>query len=150
VAQQPVLARNTVLQILAGDGLTWVQLEGIQTLSVDPSTGEVVQDKTTYGNGGHDAGIKTQIGTSAEVGYLRLVDDITGARAPGQARVETLSQLTGSAGFAQVRLRELSDTFWSYWSETLVTAGASTGATNDLRSGSYTFRRNVLPQLVAV
>lgn len=149
MAQQPVLARTTLVQIHDGVS-TWIELEGKQTVSIDPSTGEVVQDKTTYGNGGHDAGIKTQVGTSMEVGYLRLKDDITGARAPGQARVEALSGLLGAAGFAQIRVREETDTFWSYWSEALVTAGASTGATNDLRSGSYTFRRNVAPQLVAV
>src|SRR5688500_906901 len=131
MALQPVLARTTLVQIRASDGTTWIELEGKQNVAIDPSNGAVVQEKTHYGNADYAAGMKTQIGSGMEISYVKLRVDITGARAPGQARVEELDQALGAAGFGAVRVREEADTFWQVWSETMIQAGSSTGGTND-------------------
>lgn len=149
MAQQPVLARTTLVQVY--DGVSaWIEVEGKTSVSLDSTTGEVMQDKTTYGNAGHMANIKTQVGASMEIQYLRLKDDITGARAPGQARIETLAGALGATGFSQVRVREETDTLWSVWPECTFSAGSSTGGVNELRNGSYTINRNATPTTAAV
>lgn len=150
MALQPVNARDTLVQVLASDGITWVEIEGKTNVAIDNSSGEVIADKATYSTGGHEAGIKTQIGASAEVSYLKLADAITNVPAPGQARVEELGGALGAAGLGQIRIREQNDTVWKRWPEAVFSVGSTSGNPTDLRSGSYTIKRNAFPVLEAV
>lgn len=147
---QPLPARSTIVQVLQADGTTWTEIEGVESVAIDPSANEVMADKGTYGHDGHASNIKLQVGASLSIGFQKYADSITGARAPGQLRIETLAAAVAWAGLGQVRLREELDTQWTVWPEATFSAGAQTGDKNALRVGTYTIGRNLPSTTAAV
>lgn len=150
MALQPLPARDMIVQVLQADGVTWTELEGITACDIDLSAGEVFTDKTSYANAGNQSQLKMQAGAALAITYQKWVDTITGAQAPGQARVQSLADTVGWANLGQVRFREELSTQWTHWTEATHSAGAQTGGVNDLRTGTYTLGRNGASSLAAV
>lgn len=143
MAYQPLPARSTIVQVLQADGTTWTEIEGVESVDIDLSANEVMADKGTYGHDGHASNIKMQVGAALAISYQKYVDSVTGAQAPGQARVQTLAEAVAWAGLGQIRLRDELDTNWRRWPEATFSAGALTGDKNALRVGTYTIGRNL-------
>jgi hypothetical protein len=143
VVYRPLPARTTILQVLEADGTTWTEIEGVNLIGTDPSANEVMVDKGTYGHDGHASNIKTQVGATISVDYLKYVDSVTGAQAPGQLRLQTLAEALLWDGIGQVRIRDELDTVWKRWPEATFSSGMITGDKNALRAGGFTISRNL-------
>lgn len=144
MAYQYVPARDMVVQVLQADGITWTTVEGLNSITSDPAANEVIGDKETYGSAGNYDGIKMRVGHALTLAGLLSKDSITGALAPGQARITTLAAALAYAGLGQVRLREsgTTDTQWLRWPEAVFSRNASGGGNNDLRAFGATIQRN--------
>lgn len=142
MTMQYVSARDLVVQVLAADATTWVEVEGLNSVGMDPSANEVMADKTVYGSDGNYSGIKMQVGASLDLQGLKLKDSITGVQATGQLRCTTLAAAVAYAGLGQVRFRDEIDTLWTVWTEATFSVGAQTGGNNDLRSFACAVGRN--------
>jgi len=152
MAYQYVPARDMVVQVLQSDATTWTEVEGLDTVGLDPAAREQMTDKGTYGSGGYDEQVKMQLGAQIELSGFLMKDSVTGAQAPGQARCATLAAALAYAGLGQVRFRlsDVTDTVWTVWTEATFSLGAQTGDKNALRNFVCTIGRNGQPSTAAV
>ena len=144
MVMQYVPARDMVVQVLAADGTTWGEVEGLDDIGLDPSAQEVMTDKTTYGSGGLYEGLKIQVGAEVQLTGKLMKDSVSGAQAPYQLRCTVLAAALAYAGLGQVRFRasELTDTTWTKWGEATFSLGNSGGGNNDLRTFTCKVGRN--------
>jgi hypothetical protein len=121
VALVQIPARDLIVQVRDVDTITWLTIGGTVNIKLDPAANEEFEETTTRGSGGAYEEVPMQRGKLIEVEGRLLLDNITGAQDPGQARCEALADATGYAGVGQLRFRHPQQTQWKQW----VTPGAT-------------------------
>jgi hypothetical protein len=151
VANIKINARDMIVQISDGQNTpAWLDIEGLNTVTVKPGENEETADTTTFASQGAYEQEIMQRGASMEVEGFRIVDSTDGSAADGQARVEAAAALLGSASLVDIRFRHVTNaTTWKTWKAT-VSVGDQGGGNNDKVGWSATFTRSGLPSTAAV
>lgn len=134
-------ARDLIVEVADTTGLTWLEIAGITSATVNPGENEETADTTEYASGGNYEQEIMQRGASFALEGFLVKDDTTGALDPGQARCEELAALTGYASLGKLRFRHPMDTNWKVWSATF-SVGEQGGGNNDKTSWSCTCTRS--------
>jgi len=134
-------ARDIIIEVEDSTPSTWIELGGLNSVTVNPGENEEVADTTTYASQGDYEQEIMQRGASMAAEGLLLKDDTTGALDPGQARCEELGTLKGTASVGRIRFRHPVDTNWKIWNAT-ISLGESGGGNNDKTSWACTFTRS--------
>lgn len=143
-------ARDVIIEI--SDGATipvWTEIEGLTSLTYNPSENEEVTDTTTFTSDGNYEGEKMQKGAMLECEGFLIKDSVTGAQAAGQAAVEVLHEKLGPESLGTIRFRHPADTVWKQW-VAFATVGEQGGENNDKTSWGATFTRSGASADVAV
>ncbi|MFD5266756.1 phage tail tube protein [Streptomyces sp. NPDC058335] len=147
MAQQKYNARDVDFQIedFLSPG-TWITIEEINTFS--KSHEEETADTTVFTSQGQAESQKMQIAKSMTIEGFRKRDNVTGAIAPGQAKVEALSERLGEESLGRFRFSHKNDTTWSVWTAH-VNLGDQGGGNNDKVGWAATFTRSGAETTVA-
>ncbi|MFC9847795.1 phage tail tube protein [Streptomyces sp. NPDC060223] len=140
MTQQKYNARDVEFQVedFLSPG-TWIAIEEINTFS--KSHEQETTDTTVYTSNGQAESQKMQIAKTLTIEGLRKRDHVTGVQAPGQAKVEALSERLGEDSLGRVRFSHKLDSTWEVWTAH-VTLGDQGGGNNDKVSWSATFTRS--------
>ncbi|MGH3323262.1 MAG: phage tail tube protein [Streptomyces sp.] len=142
-------ARDIVLQVLAADATTWVEVAGLNSVTVNPGENEETADTTTYASQGAYEQEVMQRGASLVLEGFLLKDDSTGVQDPGQARVEVVGAAVAEESVGQVRFRHPVDTLWKVWNCT-VSLAEQGGGNNDKTGWGATITRSGASTTMAV
>ncbi|MFD3929685.1 phage tail tube protein [Streptomyces sp. NPDC058614] len=147
MTQQKYNARDVEIQIedFLSPG-TWIAIEELNTFSKGHE--EETTDTTVYTSNGQAESQKMQIGKSLTIEGFRKRDHVTGAIAPGQAKVEALSERLGEDSLGRVRFSHKLDTTWEVWTAH-VNLGDQGGGNNDKVGWAATFTRSGASTTVA-
>lgn len=96
------LARDITFEVQDDDGLTWLAIGGLQSVTHSPSSSDA--DTTDFDSNGHERHLKAQRGDSFALAGQAIEDVATGDRDAGQARVEALALLVGLGGMGTFRV----------------------------------------------
>lgn len=150
MALQKILARDIIIQIESPVTNTWYTIEGLT--SATPNPGEDAEDTevTDFQSGGRPEFIPTQRGASMGMEGWKLLDSVTGDAAPGQGRIETLSDTLGYPGIARFRFRQPLETTWTVWNAVYTPAERGGGGNNDAGNWNMTAKRSGASTTAAV
>jgi hypothetical protein len=127
------LSRDTIYQVCAADGTTWLGIDGINKGTVNPGSNSANADITTFSSAGQYEQLMMQRGASISLEGFRVTDLTTGVQDAGQARCETLATAVGYASQGKFRFRDPLDTVWKVWTATFE-IGEQGGGNNDPKS----------------
>lgn len=102
MAETKYLARDITAEVYAGDGVTRLPIEGLESLTHSPSTERA--DTTGFDENGRPTHIVAQRGDSWAMTGHAVEDVATGARPAGQTRCEDLAKLIGLSAEGKFRL----------------------------------------------
>lgn len=122
-------ARDWVFQVHDGAS-TWLDITELNNWDNDPTTDEEVTDGTVFASNGIWEGDVLQRGDQIELTGFYDRDPVTGVRAAGQDRLETLGRAVGVAGRGQMRFRHIVQTEWTVWPSCLVSLLTRGGGNN--------------------
>lgn len=124
-------ARNLIFQVQAADGVTWLQVGGLNELQIDPGANSAKQDVTTFDSAGAYEERIMQRGLMLTLSGFRLQDSATAAQDAGQARLDYLGLQVAEASLGAMRYRYgTTDTTWKVIGGT-VDPSAVGGKVND-------------------
>ena len=149
MAVTKINSRDIITEIQDDDGTTWLEISGLNSVSLDPSQNEETADTTTFASEGMYEQEVMQRGATIQLEGFLLKDDTTGAHDAGQARCEDLAAAVGAASVGKLRFRYPADTLWRVWNCT-ATLGEQGGENNDKSSWSVTFTRSGATTTLAV
>lgn len=144
-----VPARDLIIEVEDSTPNVWLELEGVKSGTVDKSANETLTETTDFHSGGHYSARKMQRGATLSLEADMLQDGETGARPPGQARVEEIAEQFGEASIGRVRFRHPLDTTWRVW-RALLSVGGAGGGNNDMTSWPVTITRDEAASSMAV
>lgn len=114
----------------------WTELGGHTEAAVNYAENEVAEDTTTADDAGKYRQEIMQRGAKLSIKGKALADSTTGAREPGQARLNAHAELLGTASQVDVRMRYPTETQWVKWSAT-VSRGEEGGGHNAKTGFAY-------------
>ena len=124
-------ARNLIFQVQAADGVTWLQVAGLQELQVDPGANNAKADVTTFDSAGAYEERIMQRGLMLTLSGFRIQDSLTASQDAGQARLDYLGVQVAEASLGAMRYRYgAQDTTWKQIGGT-VDPSAVGGKVND-------------------
>jgi hypothetical protein len=148
MVMQKVPSRDIVLQVHDGAS-TWLSIAGINSVTYNPGEDEAETDITSFDSDGQAEHRKMQRGATMAAQGMLVLDSVSGALDPGQARCEALMVLVDEASVGMIRFRHPTQTTWKQWNCT-VSPGEQGGGNNDETSMGYTFKRTGPTTLVGV
>lgn len=146
---QKILARDLIVEVQDDDGLTWLEVAGLTTITPNPGENEEKANTTTNDDNGAYSERVVQRGATLSLEGLKLKDKDTGAGDPGQDRIEALGAFVGEESVGKVRFRHPMDAVWKQWNAT-VSLGEQGGGTNDMTGWKATLTRDGNSTTVAV
>lgn len=151
MAQRRINARDIIIEVESETVDTFVTVERLQTVTVNPGENEETVEVTDYDSLGAYEQEIMQRGASLELEGLLLKDDVTGEPPAGRARVEAMAgeDKVGSDSLGRIRFRHPMDTDWRIWGCTF-TLGEQGGATNDKTTWTATIVKSGLTTTEAV
>jgi hypothetical protein len=144
-----VNARDLLCQVAAADGITWLDINGLNSAKLNPGENEETADTTTFSSAGMAEQEIMQRGATVELEGMLLKDDVTGAQDPGQLRCEVLAAQVASASLGKFRFRHPMDTVWKVWPQATFSLGEEGGDNNAKTSWSITITRSGASTTVA-
>lgn len=141
MAMVKVNARDFIVQVADVDGLSWIDVANLNSLTLNPAENEEMVDTTTFDSGGTYETEVMQRGASFSLEGYQTKDGTTGVKDPGQKRCEELAQLIGYDSLGQMRFRSVMDTSWTVWTATF-SVGEQGGGTNDKSTWSCAVTRS--------
>ncbi|MEU8196338.1 hypothetical protein AB0C10_21380 [Microbispora amethystogenes] len=143
MTQRRINARDMIVEVESATPDTWVAIEQLQTITVNPGENEETVDVTDMESDGAYEQEIMQRGASMSLEGLALQDSSTGALPAGRARVEAMAgeDKVGSDSLGRVRFRYPASTSWRIWTCTF-SLGEQGGATNDKVSWSATITKS--------
>ncbi|MBA9003732.1 phage tail tube protein [Thermomonospora cellulosilytica] len=142
-------ARDIIVQVQAADGTTWIEVAGLNSVTVNPGENEETAETTTFASQGAYEQEVMQRGAQLTLEGFLLKDDATGAQDPGQLRCETLAAQVGVASLGKARFRHPVDTQWKVWNGTF-SLGEQGGGNNDKTGWQCTITRSGASSTMAV
>lgn len=151
MTQRKINARDIVVEIESAVTDTYVTIENLSSVTVNPGENEETVDTTDYESDGVYEGEIMQRGAAMELEGMLKKDHLTGALQPGRARVEEMAGETkvGYDSLARIRFRHPMDTTWRIWTCT-VTLAEQGGGVNDKTSWGATFTKSGATTTAAV
>lgn len=107
-------ARDWVFQVLASDGITWVDIAGVNKFTLKRNASEATADTTVFTSAGTEESQAMQRGADMTVEGKWILTS-GNVRDPGQLRIEVLGLLVGEASLGQIRFRHIVQTLWTVW-----------------------------------
>lgn len=98
------LARDLTIEVQDDDGLTWLAVGGLQSLTHSPSKTDA--DTTDFDSNGRNRHIPASRGDSWALAGQALLDVDNGDKDAGQERIESLAKLTGLSAMGTFRLTD--------------------------------------------
>ncbi|NJP27107.1 hypothetical protein FLW53_23480 [Microbispora sp. SCL1-1] len=143
MAKRRINARDMIVEVEDDTADTWLPVENLQTITVNPGENEETVDVTDNDSEGAYEQEIMQRGASLALEGLLMKDDSTGALPPGRARVEEMAgeDKLGADSLGRIRFRHPMDTNWRIWTGTF-SLGEQGGATNDKASWSATITKS--------
>ncbi|MGI5162619.1 phage tail tube protein [Microbispora sp. CA-102843] len=143
MAKRRINARDMIVEVEDDTADTWLRVENLQNITVNPGENEETADVTDNDSEGSYEQEVMQRGASLALEGLLMKDDSTGALPPGRARVEEMcgEDKLGYDSLGRVRFRHPMDTQWRIWPCTF-SLGEQGGATNDKSSWSATITKS--------
>lgn len=143
MTQRRINARDMIVEVEDETPDTWLKVERLQNIVVNPGENEEAVDVTDYDSEGSYEQEIMQRGASLTLEGLAWKDNETGALMPGRARVEEMAgeDKLGSDSLGRIRFRHPMDTEWRIWTCTF-SLGEQGGATNDKTSWSATITKS--------
>lgn len=134
-------ARDVIIEVSDGsDSSTWVEVDGLNSITINQSENEEVAETTTFSSQGQYEQEIMQRGATLELaGFIYKKSD--GTRDPGQARLEEVGLLVAEESVTPVRFRYPVDTEWTIWDAT-VTIGEKGGGNNNKSAWACTLTRS--------
>lgn len=132
-------ARNIILEV-EDDADTFVEIDGLNSVTVNPGENEETTDTTTYASDGAYEQQVMQRGATLELEGFMHKDD-TGELDPGQARCEEMASKVGQESLSKVRFRHPDDDEWKVWTATF-SLGGQGGGNNAMTSWACTITRS--------
>ncbi|SNR44084.1 hypothetical protein SAMN06265360_10620 [Haloechinothrix alba] len=139
MAGTKINARDIHVEVQDSDG-TWLEVDGLNSVTVNPSENEQTADTTVFESEGHYEQEVMQRGSSMSLEGFKL-KDATGAPDPGQGRLEELATMMAAQSLGAVRFRHPDDSEWTVWDAT-VSIGSQGGNNNAKTSWSCTLTRS--------
>lgn len=132
-------ARDWPFQVLAVDGVTWLDIAGINKFTLKRNQGLVETDTTVFASQGSQESQPMQRGSDLDL-EGRFILSSGNVRDPGQLRIDTLGALLGEAALGQVRFRHVVQTLWTVWVAWINLADVS-GGNNDKAAWGFAANR---------
>jgi len=134
MATEKINARDMVFQVSDGAvSPTWYSIGGMNNFKVNYGENEETVDTTDFNSQGNYEFEYMQRGAKIDLEGFFMADVSTGARDPGQARLEALATLTGTSSKGDIRFRYPGATTWKVW-KAGVSIGEQGGGNNDKKS----------------
>jgi hypothetical protein len=151
MAQRKINARDIIVEVESETPDTFLRIENLASVTVNPGENEETVDTTDYDSGGVYEGEVMQRGASMELEGQMKKDTTTGDMQPGRARVEAMAGETkvGYDSLGRIRFRHPMDTDWKVWTCTFTLAEQGGGA-NDKTSWGATITKSGPTTLAAV
>lgn len=140
MATNQINARDWVFQVLGSDGVTWIDIAGVNKFTLKRSASQAEADTTVFTSGGTAETQAMQRGADLTV-EGRWILTSGNVRDPGQLRIEALGFLVGESSLGQVRFRHVVQTLWTVWAAWVSLADA-TGGNNDKTSWGFTANKS--------
>lgn len=150
MANRKVLARDIIIQVESSTPGTWLQVGGINSATPNPGEGAENADITDFQSGGRPESLPVQRGASLSMEGFQLLDSVSGAQEPGQARCETLADTLGYDGHGKLRFRHPLQTTWKVWNAAVFQLGEQGGGNNDPSAWACTVTRSGAATTAAV
>ncbi|MBF8191657.1 hypothetical protein ITP53_39385 [Nonomuraea sp. K274] len=149
--QVKIPARDIILEVETSTDDTFVRVENLASVTVNPASNEESADLTDFDSQGAYEQWIMQRGASLALAGQELKDDTTGALQPGRARVEALAgeDALAAASHGRIRFRHPMDTEWRIWTATF-SLGERGGGTNDPSAWAATITKSGLTTTEAV
>jgi len=143
MAKRRINARDIIVEVEDTTPDTWLPIENLQTVTVNPGENEEAVDVSDYESQGAYEQEIMQRGASLTLEGLLVKDDSTGALPPGRARVEEMAgeDKLGADSLGRIRFRHPMDTTWRIWTGTF-SLGEQGGGINDKASWSATITKS--------
>lgn len=134
MATEKINARDMVFQVSDGAvSPTWYSIGGVSSFKVNPSENEETVDTTDFNSQGNYEFEYMQRGAKIEIEGFFMADVSTGARDPGQARLEQAATLMGTLSKVDVRFRYPGSPNWKNW-KAGISVGEQGGGNNEKNS----------------
>ncbi|NRQ35982.1 hypothetical protein HII36_29730 [Nonomuraea sp. NN258] len=143
MAQRRINARDIIFEVEDATPDTWLPVERLTSVTVNPSEGEETVDTTDFDSEGVAESEIMQRGASLELEGQALQDSVTGALPVGRARVEAMAgeDKVGFESLGRVRFRYPTATEWRIWTCTF-SLGEQGGGNNDKVSWGATITKS--------
>lgn len=143
MTQRRINARDIIMQVEDSTPESWLTVEHLTNVNVNPSENEETAEVTDFDSEGVYEQEIMQRGASMELEGLLMKDDTTGALLPGRARVEAMAgeDKVGSASLGRIRFRHPMDGQWRIWTCTFTLAEQG-GGNNDKTSWGATITKS--------
>lgn len=140
MATNQINARDWVFQVLANDGVTWLDIAGVNKFTLKRSANEAKVDTTVFTSAGTEESqaMQRSADLDCEGRYILTSGNV---RNPGQAQIDAVGLLVGEASLGQVRFRHIVQTLWTVWTA-WVTLMDVTGANNDKSAWGFTAHKS--------
>ncbi|HVK25062.1 MAG TPA: hypothetical protein VM677_27190 [Actinokineospora sp.] len=135
-------ARDIIVQVRAADGVTWLGIKDLTSIVPKPGESEETAETTTVDSAGNAEEEIMQRGYAMDIEALKVLDHLTGAPDPGQARCEDLATKVGYESLGALRFRHPLDAVWKVWAEATFSPGDQGGGVNDKGAWKFTVKRS--------
>lgn len=142
MTQRRINARDLIVQVRAADGVTWLGIGNLNTITIKPGENEETADTTVNDSAGNYESEVMQRGVSVELAGLQTLDHLTGTADAGQARCEELATKVAYESLGALRFRHPLQATWKVWAEATFSVGDQGGGHNAKGSWSCTVRRS--------
>lgn len=135
-------ARDLIVEVRDPDedgSATWVEVDGLNSATINKAENEEITDTTTFTSGGAYEHEVMQRGKALTLVGFYLDDE--GNRDPGQEVIERLATRVGTDSLGEIRMRYPSWDEWVVWDCT-ASEGESGGDNNAKTSFNATIRRS--------
>lgn len=128
---------------------TWLEVGGINSFEFNPDENNAVTETTTFASAGQYEGEAMQRGGKITCEGFIEVDDDTGERDPGQARIDELGTKVGRESLGKIRFRHMTEDTWIVWTG-FVNPSAVGGGNNDKSKWGFAVTRSGAASTAAV
>lgn len=149
MAPRKISARELILQVEDATPGSWLGINGLNSIVPNYGENEEETDTTDYQSAGEYEHEIMQRGASMALQGFVILDDITGAQDPGQARCELMATKKAHESKGRVRFRHPLSSTWKIWTCTF-SVGEEGGGNNAKTPFNCTIKKSGAATTAAV